>query len=93
DFADFLQRGAVLDDKSLIDAFVWQVGVTSEDVVVVLNYDVKENEPARMDFLRGFEQNGFGSPAVFSFERKAPAKVVCLRGCVAIFFPREPKKR
>lgn len=93
DFADFLQRGATLNDRDLIDAFVWQVGVTSDDVVVVLNYDVKENEPARIEFLREFEQKDFGSPAVFSFERKALAKVVCLRGCVAIFFPREPKKR
>ena len=93
DFADFLQRGATLSDRDLIDAFVWQVGVTSDDVVVVLNYDVKENEPARIEFLRGFEQKDFGSLLEFSFEWKAAVKVACFHGCIAVFFPREPRKR
>ena len=47
DFADFLQRGADLNEKDLLDAFVWQVIVDDEDVTVILNYDVNENEPAR----------------------------------------------
>ena len=47
DFADFLQRGADLSEKDLLDAFVRQVIVGEEDVTVILNYDVNENEPAR----------------------------------------------
>ncbi len=52
EFADFLQFGATLDDKQLLDAFVYQVMVSSEDVIVTLNYDAKENEPARFEVER-----------------------------------------
>ncbi len=51
-FADFLQAGAGLDDATLIDAFVWQAVVSPEEVLVVLNYDAKANEPARLDIRR-----------------------------------------
>ena len=50
DFADFLQFGSTLDDARLLDAMVWQVMVSDDDVVVTLNYDIKENEPARLEF-------------------------------------------
>ena len=52
DFADFLQYGATLDDKTLLDAFVYQVMVTNDDIYVTLNYDEKENEPARLNISR-----------------------------------------
>ena len=52
DFCDFLQFGATLDDAHLLDAFVWQVILGEEDVTVVLNYDVKKNEPARLSLER-----------------------------------------
>ena len=52
EFADFLQFGATLDDAALLDAFVWQVMVTPEEAIVTLNYDVKENEPARFSIQR-----------------------------------------
>lgn len=51
-FADFLQFGSTLDDATLLDAFVYQVMVSNEDVTVTLNYDAKENEPARLAFSR-----------------------------------------
>lgn len=52
DFADFLQFGAMLDDSTLLKAFVYQVMVGEEDVTVVLNYDIKESEPARLKLPR-----------------------------------------
>ena len=52
DFADFLQHGATLDDRHLLDAFVAQVMVGDEDVTVLLNYDVKKFEPARLSLKR-----------------------------------------
>lgn len=52
DFADFLQHGATLDDRRLLDAFVAQVMVGDEDVTVLLNYDIKKSEPARLSLKR-----------------------------------------
>ena len=52
DFADFLQHGSTLDDDRLLAAFVYQVQLGEEDVVVVLNYDTKKSEPARIDLSR-----------------------------------------
>lgn len=88
DFADFLQSGRELDDERLIDAFVWQAGVTSEDITVVLNYDVKENEPARIDFLREFVQNSFGRPDGITYDMNRPAKVACYSGLITLIIPR-----
>lgn len=51
-FADFLMYGATLGDAELLDAFVYQVLVSNEDVIVTLNYDAKENEPARFEVER-----------------------------------------
>lgn len=48
DFADFLQFGATLTDKALLNAFVWQVLLTDSEVLVTLTYDIKDNEPARL---------------------------------------------
>lgn len=50
-FADFLQMGATLDDRSLLDAFVYQVVLGDDSVVVVLNYDT-DGMPARMEWDR-----------------------------------------
>ena len=52
DFACFLQFGAGLDDAALLDAFVYQVMVSTEDVIVTLNYDAENKEPARMNISR-----------------------------------------
>lgn len=52
DFADFLQSGAGLTDADLLEAFVWQVMVSTDEVVVTLNYDAKQNEPARLEIER-----------------------------------------
>lgn len=52
EFADFLQYGGTMTDEKVLDAFVWRVAVGTEDVIVVLNYDRNENEPAQIDFGR-----------------------------------------
>ena len=36
----------------LIKAFVWQVSVSDDEVLVTLNRDVENNEPARLDVQR-----------------------------------------
>lgn len=52
-FADFLQFGATLDDARLLDAFVSQVFVSNEDVIVSINVDANENrEPMRLSVER-----------------------------------------
>lgn len=54
DFADFLQYAQGFDDETLLDAFVGQVLVGDDEVIVSLNYDkncdgaTKECEPARI---------------------------------------------
>lgn len=50
--ADFLQCGSALDDATLLKAFVYQVSVSDEECIVTLNYDVENNEPARLDIQR-----------------------------------------
>lgn len=50
--ADFLMCGSALNDNDLLDAFVYQVLVSNEDVIATLNYDEKENEPARIEVER-----------------------------------------
>ena len=52
EFADFLQFGATLDDRALLDAFVWQVMVTPDEIVATLNYDAEKGEPARITIQR-----------------------------------------
>lgn len=56
DFADFLQFGATLDDKAVLDAFVWQVMMDDENVTVTLNYDL-QGEPARVTFPNGSQNS------------------------------------
>ena len=51
-FVQFLQYGATLTDEDLVDAFVYQVIVSDEDVVITLNFDIKEDEPARLEIKR-----------------------------------------
>ena len=46
------RSGASLDDATLIKAFVWRVSASDDEVLVTLNYDVENNEPARLDVLR-----------------------------------------
>ena len=48
----FLQRGSKLDDETLLDAFVYQVIVTDDDVIVTLNYDTSEGLPERFTIER-----------------------------------------
>ena len=55
DFADFLQMGATLDDKALIQAFVWQVIVEDEWVTAILNYDLAPETPARVGVSRSHD--------------------------------------
>lgn len=50
--ADFLQCGSALDDATLLKAFVYQASVSDEECMVTLNYDVENNEPARLDNRR-----------------------------------------
>ena len=52
DFARFLQFGATLTDKAVLEAFVYQVRVDEESVLVTLNYDTQKNEPVRFDIPR-----------------------------------------
>lgn len=52
DLTDFLQRGANMDDTTILKAFVYQVMVGEKDVVVTLNYDKDGNEPARINLSR-----------------------------------------
>ena len=48
-FVQFLQQGATLTDEDLVDAFVYQAIVSTEDVVVTLNFDNEKGEPVRLD--------------------------------------------
>lgn len=52
EFIEYLQHGATLDDKTLLDALVYQVIVGERDVLVVLNFDVINAEPATIDLQR-----------------------------------------
>ena len=88
DLADFLQQVAVLDDRSVLDALVWQVGVGCDDVVAVLNYDIKKDEPARLSFPREFVQMKSGSPAVVFYELAGGYGLAFHRGHVAVRMPR-----
>ena len=51
-FTEFLMVGATLDDDSLLDAFVYQVMVSTDEVVATLNYDTEKHEPARLNLSR-----------------------------------------
>ena len=44
--------GEELDDRNLLKAFVYQVMLMPESVVVTLNYDEENGEPARINFKR-----------------------------------------
>ena len=59
DFVRFLRIGATLDDRSLLDAFVYQV-VLGPAAYAVLNYDSNET-PKRLD-LGVFDESLCGSP-------------------------------
>ena len=52
DFADFLAAGATLPDGKLIDAFVYRALLYEDEVVVVLNLDIKKGEPAVLSLVR-----------------------------------------
>lgn len=51
-FARFLQFGSTLTDALLLDAFVYQVMVSNDSVVVTMNYATESNEPARLEVSR-----------------------------------------
>lgn len=85
DFADFLQVGLTLADRELLDAFVWQVIVGDELVIVILNYDVESGKPATLEYRRdGFAEIEFGSPDVQICERR----LTLVGGVLAFAFPR-----
>ncbi len=50
--ADFLQSGAALDDRTLLEAFVWQVIVCEDSAVAILSYRSENGEPARLEAQR-----------------------------------------
>ena len=52
DFIDYLQHGATLDDRTLLDALVYQVIVGERDVLVILNFNAENAEPATIDLQR-----------------------------------------
>lgn len=51
-FVQFLQYGTTLSDEDLVDAFVYQAIVSTEDVVVTLNFNDEKEEPARLNIKR-----------------------------------------
>ena len=53
DLADFLQYGSTLSDADMIDALVWQIAVSDDEIIVTLNYDVEPDTPQRIT-LDGF---------------------------------------
>lgn len=79
DFADFLQFGATLDDRNLINAMVYQVWLDGDNITVTLNYNIKEGEPERIQVRPddGWLPNGD--------DRRT---VAIVRGRVLICFPR-----
>lgn len=92
EFADFLQMGATLDDRTLLNALVWQVIVGTDAVAVVLNYDTG-GAPARIEWTRikekcepeiEFALNKAGSPDMMICERR----FMLVDGMVLIAFRR-----
>lgn len=92
DFADFLQGGLSLDDRALIDAFVYQVVVGDDSVYVVLNYDTN-GQPARIEWSRikekcepevEFALMKSGSPEMKLCERR----YALVEGMVVLMFAR-----
>lgn len=51
-FVRFLKSGTTLTDEGLVDAFVYQAAVSTEDVIVTLNFDNEKGEPVRLDIER-----------------------------------------
>ena len=52
EFIEYLQHGATLDDRTLLDALVYQVIVGERDVLVILNFNAENAEPATIDLQR-----------------------------------------
>lgn len=52
DFASFLQYSGGLDDKTLLDAFVYQAILAPDKVIVTMNYNRKNGEPAQIEIER-----------------------------------------
>ena len=51
-FVRFLQHGATLTDDKLLDVFVYRAEVSTEDVIVTLNFDIEKGEPAQFSIER-----------------------------------------
>lgn len=58
-FMEYLSQVADVEDSVLLEAFVWQVQLTTDKVTVVLNYDVRESEPARIEFGTGSQDSSW----------------------------------
>lgn len=84
DFADFLQSGTELSDRDLLEAFVWQVQIDNEKVVVVLNY----GEPTRLEIPRRFADEESGTPNTSLYEPLCGLYVSYQEGYLAIIFKR-----
>lgn len=83
--ADFLQEGCPnMTQAQLLDAFVWQVVVTSDSVTVTLNYDDEKSEPAGIEFQRVL------TSCVWLPLRKLPrnTEIACSEGFLLLRFPR-----
>ena len=96
DFADFLQAGASLGDRDLLDAFVWRVIVGDDEIVVVLSYNVGD-EPARLVYSRNqncepgiseFAEIRSGSLKTNSYELGDGCSAYLAHNRVMLAFPR-----
>lgn len=82
-FADFLQSGEALDEKRLLDAFVWQVRLGDDEIVAILNYD-DGGEPASIEVGRGFAESDSGGPELSVCEHR----ITVVGGRVAVVMAR-----
>lgn len=85
-FADFLSVGVSMSDRELLDAFVWQVQVGDDEVVVVLNYGGFE-DPARFELSREFAQEKVW-PTKLKLCEPGESGFAFLNGCVYLVFSR-----
>ena len=82
-FADFLQRGATLDDVTLFKAMVWQVQLGTDRIVAVLNYDAN-GEPARLEWERRFDRLQYGGPSYKLCEPDRVVRIYLFQGCLVM---------
>ena len=84
EFCAFLRMGANLTDAQLLDAFVSQCIVSNDAVIVKLNYDENENEPAQLVVER-VRDSGLWLPR---HAGSRTLKLAAMDGCVLVGFER-----